>query len=165
MTEPGSEETIMAKTPKPDPKEEALRRHGALNPQADEIRDALFRDDPFFDRRDVVQVKYEMLRRVRRDGEAVTEAASSFGFSRPSFYEARSAFEEGGLSGLLPKKRGPRGGHKLTEEIVEFLRQEREREESISSRLLAELLHQRYGLKVHPRRIDRVLSAQKKKPL
>jgi transposase len=155
----------MAKTPKPDPKEQALREHGALNPQAEEVKDPLFQDDPFFDRRDLLQVKYEMLRRVRVDGNAATEAASAFGFSRPSYYEARSAFEDRGLSGLLPKKRGPHGGHKLTEEIVEFLRQERERDEEMSSKTLAAILQERYGLKVHPRSIDRVLSALKKKRL
>ena len=155
----------MAKKPKPDPKEEALREHGTLNPQAGEVKDPLFEDVPFFDRRDLLQVKYEMLRRVRVDAEAVSAAASSFGFSRPSYYEARSAFEEGGLSGLVPKKRGPQGGHKLTEEIVEVLRRERERDETISSRTLAALVKERYGLRVHPRSIDRVLSAPKKKPL
>lgn len=154
----------MAKTPKPDPKEDTLREHATLNPQADEVEDPLFRDDPFFDRRDLLQVKYEMLRRVRVDGETVSEAARAFGFSRPSYYEARSAFEEGGLPGLLPKKRGPHGGHKLTEEIVEFLRGERRRDESISSTTLAEILQERYGVEVHPRSIDRVLSARKKKP-
>ena len=155
----------MAKPPKRDPKEQALREHGTLNPQAGEVKDPLFHDDPFFDRRDLLQVKYEMLRRVRVDGNAASEAASAFGFSRPSYYEARSAFVERGLSGLLPKKRGPHGGHKLTEEIVEFLRRERERNEKISSKALAVALQERYGLKVHPRSIDRVLSALKKKPL
>ncbi len=154
----------MAKAPRPDPKEEALRKHGALNPQADEVKDPLFQDDPFFDRRDLVQVKYEMLRRVREDGQPVTQAACAFGFSRPSFYETHSAFEGEGLPGLLPRKRGPHGGHKLTEEIVEFLRRERERDETISSKTLAKVLKQRFRLKVHPRSIDRVLKAPKKKP-
>lgn len=154
----------MAKTPEPDPKEETLRKHRTLNRQADEVVDPLFRDDPFFDRRDLLQVKYEMLRRVRVDGETVSEAARAFGFSRPSFYEASSVFEEGGLSGLLPKKRGPHGGYKLSEEIVGFLRRERERDESISSTTLAEIVQERYGVEVHPRSIDRVLSAGEKKP-
>ena len=155
----------MVKRREPDPKEEALKKHGALNPQVEDVRDPLFRQDPFFDPRDLVQVKYEMLRQVGVEGKAVTESASTFGFSRPSFYEARSAFEEGGLSGLLPKKRGPHGGHKLTEEIVEFLRGERERDGTISDKALAELLRERYGLKVHPRTIDRAFKGRKKKPL
>ena len=155
----------MVKRGDPDPKEEALKKHGALNPQAEEVQDPLFHEDPFFDPRDLVQVKYEMLRQVRLDGKAVTDSASSFGFSRPSFYEARSAFEEGGLSGLLPKKRGPHGRHKLTEEVLEFLKGERERDQAISGNALADLLRERYGLKVHPRSIDRALKGRKKKPL
>jgi transposase len=155
----------MVKRREPDPKEETLKKHGALNPQAEEVRDPLFQEDPFFDPRDLVQVKYEMLRQVRLEGKAVTDSASSFGFSRPSFYESRAAFEEGGLSGLLPKKRGPHGGHKLTEEVIEFLKGERERDEAISGKTLADLLRERYGLKVHPRTIDRALKRRKKKPL
>lgn len=155
----------MVKRREPDPKEEALKKHGALNPQAEEVLDPLFHEDPFFDSRDLVQVKYEMLRQVRVEGKAVTDSSSSFGFSRPSFYEARSAFEEGGLSGLLPKKRGPRGGHKLTEDVVEFLKGERERDEAISGKALSDLLRERYGLKVHPRSIERALKGRKKKPL
>jgi transposase len=154
----------VAENPPPDPKEEALRKRRALNPQADEVQDPLFREDPFFDSRDLLQVKYEMLRRVRVDGETVSDAASSFGFSRPSFYESREAFEEGGLAGLLPKKRGPHGGHKLTEEIVEFLCRERERDDTLSAEDLADAVARRYGVKVHPRSIHRVLAARKKKP-
>ena len=59
-----------------------------------------FATDTFFDPRDLVQVKYEMLRRVQSEGHSVTGAATAFGFSRPSFYQALSAFEEGGLAGL-----------------------------------------------------------------
>ena len=55
----------------------------------------------FFDPEDLVQVKYEMLRRVREDGQAVTQASAAFGFSRPSFYEAQVAFERAGLPGLV----------------------------------------------------------------
>jgi transposase len=102
---------------------------------------------------------------VQVDGHSVTQAASASGFSRPSYYEAQSGLREQGLPGLLPKKRGPHGGHKLTEELVELLRKERERDETISSKTLAAMLKERHGLKVHPRSIDRVLSAQKKKLL
>jgi hypothetical protein len=34
--------------------------------------------------RDLVQVKYEMLRRVRVDGHSVSQSATGFGLSRPS---------------------------------------------------------------------------------
>src|SRR5713101_1882440 len=64
-------------------------------------------DSDFFDPHDLLQVKYEMLRRVRRDAVTVSQAARLFGFSRPSFYHARDAFTRGGLGALVPQKRGP----------------------------------------------------------
>ena len=72
-----------------DPKVEALRAERSLNPRPETVTDEEFRSSEFFDARDVVQVKYEMVRRVRVDGEPVSRSAVAFGFSRPSIYEAR----------------------------------------------------------------------------
>ena len=49
-------------------KREALARDGALNPHPEAVRDALFADNPFFDPADLVQVRYEMVRRHEVDG-------------------------------------------------------------------------------------------------
>ena len=93
--------------PKNNPKLEALRQQRALNRRPGKVTDELFAEDSFFDPRDLVQVKYEMLRRVQAEGKSVTDAAAAFGFSRPSFYQAQSAFGQEGLAGLVPQKRGP----------------------------------------------------------
>jgi hypothetical protein len=90
-----------------DPKIRALQQQGTLNPRPKAVRDPLFLQDDFFDPRDLVQVKYEMLRRVRTEGQSVTDAAVSFGFSRPSFYQAQSAFEDDGLAGLVHRPVNP----------------------------------------------------------
>jgi hypothetical protein len=82
-----------------DTKLRTLQQQGTLNPRPTAVRDQLFLEDDFFDARDLVQVKYEMLRRVRTEGKSVTEAATDFGFSRPSFYQAQLAFEQNGLGG------------------------------------------------------------------
>ena len=58
--------------------------------------------------RDLLQVKYEMLRQVRVENQAVSHVAEAFGFSRPSFYLAQAGFAARGLAGLIPQKRGPR---------------------------------------------------------
>jgi hypothetical protein len=108
----------MAKKPKPDPKVLALRQQGALNPHSEQVTDELFLSNDFFDPRDLVQVKYEMLRRVQSDGQQVSRAAATFGFSRPSFYQAQATFEQGGLPALMPHKRGPKEAHKLTPEVL-----------------------------------------------
>ena len=64
-----------------------------------------------------------MLRLVEVDKTPISQAAKAFGFSRPSFYQAQDAFEQAGLAGLLPQKRGPRSGHKLTPELMSFVAQ------------------------------------------
>jgi transposase len=146
-----------------DPKIEALRSEGALYRHADEVTDPAFATHEFFDPRDVVQVKYEMIRRVEVEAQPVAPTAAAFHFSRPSFYQAQRAFQEGGLAGLLPKKRGPRGGHKLTAEIVDFLQALREREPSMRPTEFARQVAARFATTVHPRSIERALTREEKK--
>ena len=108
-----------------DPKVEALRAERSLNPRPDEVSDPSFAASEFFDPRDLVQVKYEMVRQVRVDGQPVSRSAAAFGFSRPSFYQAAAAVDAAGLAGLVPARPGPRRAHKLTDEVVAFARQAR----------------------------------------
>jgi transposase len=146
-----------------DAKLRALQLQGTLNPRPKDVRDELFLQDEFFDARDLVQVKYEMLRRVQSEGKSVTDAAANFGFSRPSFYQALSAFEQDGLAGLAPHKRGPKQAHKLTEEVLSFIGEVRLKEPSVRLPDLVKLIQQRFGTKVHPRSIERSLLRHQKK--
>lgn len=156
----------MAKQTKgPDPKIDALRGQGSLNAHPEGVTDPLFEGSDFFDARDLVQVKYEMLRRVRVDARPITESASAFGFSRPSFYQAQAAFELAGLGGLLPKKHGPQRSHKLSTEVVEFLEQLLHADPSLRPAALADRVLERFARKVHPRSIERALARPKKKTL
>ena len=113
----------MPKPPPDDVKRQSLRQLGTLNPRPQAVTDDLFTDSEFFDPHDLVQVKYEMLRRVEKEGRSISEAATRFGFSRPSFYQAQAAFQAGGLARLVPRKRGPKKPRKLTAEILEFVRE------------------------------------------
>ncbi len=142
---------------------QALRERSSLNPRPERVRDPLFGEEEFFDPRDLVQVKYEMLRRVRREEQTIGQASSDFGFSRPAYYKAQEAFEREGLAGLIPRKRGPRRRHKLREEIVVFLEELQEKEGRTSSPTLVERIEERFGLRVHKRSIERALAAAKKK--
>jgi transposase len=141
-----------------DPKDQALRAERSLNPRPEAVRDERFRASEFFDARDLVQVKYEMVRRVRVDGEAVTRAAGAFGFSRPSFYEAAAALDAGGLAGLVPARPGPRRAHKLTEEVVAFVRERRAAEPALRSVDLVEAIAERFGVRVHRRSVERAIA-------
>jgi transposase len=148
---------------KSDPKVDTLRQQGCLHPHPEDVTDELFAASEFFDPRDLVQVKYEMLRRVRVDGHSVSQSASRFGMSRPSFYQARQAFEEGGLPALLPKKPGPRRAHKLSEEVVAWLREKVSSEPERNPEELVELVEEEFGFSVHRRSIERALARQEKK--
>lgn len=141
---------------------DTLRQQGILNPHPEAVTDHRFQENEFFDARDLVQVKYEMLRRVEVEQDSVSQSAASFGFSRPSFYQAQSAFGQAGLAGLIPQKRGPRRAHKLTAEVMEFIRQSRTAQPSLRGEELAQLVQKRFGVRVHRRSIERSLSPRQK---
>lgn len=140
-----------------DPKEEALRAARALNPRPEAVADPAFAASEFLDPRDLVQVRYEMVRRVRAEGETVSAAAASFGFSRPSWYAAAAALDEGGLPGLLRDRPGPRRAHKLTEEIVAFLTAAVAEDPALRAADLAGRVEESFGVVVHPRSVERAL--------
>ena len=142
-------------------KTDALREEGTLHPAPEKVRDPKFLEGDFFDPRDAVQVKYEMLRRVSVEKASVTDASDEYGVSRPTYYQARAGFEEAGIVGLVPKKRGPRGPHKIQAEVLAFLRAQLVPGEPIRARELARLIHEQFGLDVHPRTIERVVSGKK----
>ena len=68
----------MARARKRDPKSEALAQDGVLNPNPGAVRDLLFTSNPFFDAKDLVQVRYEMVRCHHVDGVAISAAAAIF---------------------------------------------------------------------------------------
>jgi transposase len=146
-----------------DGKLAALRRHHAQHPHPDAVRDPAFTSgDPFFDPRDLVQVRYEMLRRVREEGQSVTGTAAAFGVSRPAFYAAATSFELAGLPGLVPERPGPRRAHKLSDPVVDALAASRAAEPGLTSADLARIAEERFGLVVHRRSVERALARRKR---
>jgi len=143
-------------------KQRRLRQQATLNPRPGAVTHPLFQDSAFFDRHDLLQVKYEMLRLVSVEKRPVSQSAKVFGFSRPSFYQAQAAFAQSGLAGLIPQKPGPRSGHKLTPTVMEFLVQARVAEPSLRAERLASLVKKNFGVQVHPRSIERQFLRQKK---
>jgi transposase len=150
--------------PAPDPKAAALRLSGTLHPHPDQVTAPLFAQHDFFDPRDTLQVKYEMLRSVELDGQSVSYAAQAFGCSRPTFYQALAAFKAEGLTGLLPRKRGPQQAHKLSEEILAFVDQLRQSYGSLTTTQVLQRIQERFDLTVHRRSLERALNRRKKKP-
>ncbi|MHB8341074.1 MAG: helix-turn-helix domain-containing protein [Mycobacteriales bacterium] len=148
----------MARRKAEDRKVTELRAARALNPRPESVRDEAFAASEFLDARDLVQVKYEMVRRARLEGASVAHAAAAFGLSRPSFYAAEHALDTGGLPGLLSAKPGPRGGHKLTAEVVAFATDRRAADPAARLVELVEAIAERFGVRVHPRSLERALA-------
>jgi transposase len=144
---------------------EVLRQQATLHPHPEAVIDPLFQSSEFFDPHDLVQVKYEMLRRVEVEGTPVSQAAPTFGLSRPSFYQAQGAFARSGLPGLIPQKKGPRRAHKLTAEVLEFVTQLQSSQAGLRPKDLAQAIRQEFGVRVHPRSIERALARHQKKRL
>jgi transposase len=147
-----------------DPKVNALRDTRSLNPRAGQVSDEAFSSSEFLDARDLVQVKYEMVRRVRVDGEPVARAAEQFGFSRPSFYGAQAALDQGGLPALVPARPGPRRAHKLSGEVLAFVREQLREDPSLRARDLVGVVAERFGIDVHARSIERALAREGERP-
>jgi len=152
---------VPAKSDSQHPKVRALREEGTLNPAPEKVQDPKFRDSEFFDPRDVVQVKYEMLRRVSVENAPVAHATEEYGVSRPTYYQTKASFDVTGIAGLVPKKRGPRGPHKLQGAVRAFVQSQLVDGEPIRARELAKLIRQKFNLHVHPRTIERAVGLKK----
>jgi transposase len=135
----------------------SLQQYGTLNRRPERVGSELFRQSGFFDSQDLMQVKYEMLRAAEQDRRSVSHVTREFGLCRPAFYHAREDFAKRGLAGLLPRKRGPRAGHKLTPPVLAFLEQltrcgEADDPEQVCARMRVE-----FGIQVHVRTVRRAL--------
>ena len=141
-----------------DGKARELAASRTLNPRPQAVVDEAFRASEFFDARDLVQVKYEMVRRVEADGAAVSATADAFGFSRQSYYSAARALADEGLQGLVPAKPGPRGAHKLTDEVLDHLEALQLADPQLGAAELAAAVQARFGVTVHRRSVQRALA-------
>lgn len=144
-----------------DPKAAALLADGALNASPEKVNDPKFQAGDFFDPRDLVQVRYEMLRRVSVDDLSVTHVSAEYGVSRPTYYQAKASFGEAGLAGLVPKRRGPRGPNKLRGDLLAFVEKRIVPGKPLRARELAELIRKEFSVEVHPRTIERACGRKK----
>ncbi len=96
-----------------------------------------------------------MLRRVSVEKASVVSATEEYGVSRPTYYQTKAGFEEAGIAGLVPKKRGPRGPHKLQGAVLAFIEENLVAGEPVRARQLATQIGEKFHLDVHPRTIER----------
>lgn len=142
-------------------KQEILIANGTFNKNYTKVRASYFVNDDFFDPRDIVQVKYEMLRMAQTSSKSIHEVADEFGFSRAGFYKTKSSFDSMGISALVPDKSGPRKARKLTEEHQLFIDEYLDKNPTASSESISRILHEERGLKISKRTVERYRSHKK----
>ena len=151
----------MVKRTEPDAKHESLAASRTLNPHPQTVAAPVFAGRDFFDPRDLVQVKYEMVRQVEVEQVPASSAAAAFGFSRQSLYTARAVLAEQGVAGLVPGKPGPKQGHKLTEAVVDHLEELVAADPTARAGDLAAAVAERFDVTVHPRSVQRALARRR----
>lgn len=143
----------------PDPKKiVSLRSAGALNRHPEKVRNPQFLENDFFDPHDLIQLKYETIRAVEVEGHSIARAAIDFGLSRPTVYEAKENFRQGGIEGLLGRKRGPKKPRKLTAEVYEYLRQLLAAKPDLKAAKLVHEIRRRFRITLHPRTVEKALA-------
>ena len=143
----------------PDPKKiETLRSAGALNRHPEKVRHPRFLENNFFDPHDLIQLKYETIRAVEVEGHPIARAAVDFGLSRPTVYEAKENFRQGGIEGLLGRKRGPKKPRKLTAEVCEYLRKLLASKPDLKAAELVHEIRRRFRITLHPRTVEKALA-------
>jgi transposase len=148
---------------KSDPKMLELKRTSTLHPHPEAVADPLFQENPFFDARDLMQVRYEMLRRHRAEGIPIRRAATAFGVSRPTFYQAQAMFQHAGLAGLLPQPRGPKEAHKLSAEVLDYVAGLQKDKPELTTVQCVQAVQDRFGITIHRRSLERARLRRKKK--
>lgn len=139
-----------------------LKQEGTLHPNPEKVITDLVEKSPFFNPIDLMQMKYEMLRSVHVDQQSIATAAHTFGLSRVAYYHARNQYQEHGLAGLLPRKRGPKHPHKFTPEIMSFIEEKLATiEQRPDWKLLSRQIEERFGILTHPRSIERSVKLKK----
>ena len=139
-------------------KRENLRQAGILNSKPERIQDSLFLESgDFFDPQDDLQVRYEMLRAHLVDGDNIRAICQRFGVSRQTFYNLQEKFLKGGTAGLLPKRPGPKGPSKLTENVLSFVKERLQTDTSISTPELLAQVHEKFGVSFHRRTLEKLL--------
>ena len=140
---------------------DVLKENGTYNADSASVKAEDFLHGIFFDPNDLVQVKYEMLRSVEKKESSVSEASEKYGLSRQTYYISRSAFENGGLAALLPKKTGPKDGFKLKDEGRKFIDKYLCEHPAATPHEINMAMAAGTGITVHDRTIARYLSKKR----
>jgi len=134
-----------------------LRKEGLINPKPERVTHPLFETHDFFDRLDLPQVRYEMIRMARVEQIPVTDACRLFGFSREYFYRLERQFMSRGYVSLLGSLRGRRPLIALNQEIVNFIVHRKMTKPSLTGEDLRNEIKTTYQVECSRRTVERII--------
>ncbi len=134
-----------------------LRRAHCIHPAPEKVLDERFQEEGgFFDPKDIVQVKYELLRSSIVEGSDVASTCVRFGFSRTTYYKIHVAFLDGGLPYLMGRPRGRPQPIKLNELVLGYLIAEKAKNPTLSASEMVTHVIDRYEVEISVRMIQHV---------
>jgi hypothetical protein len=118
---------------------------GTFNPHPESVSDVLFIANPFL----ILGICSRSVTRCCVD-TAWTKPRLSMWLSTSEFHarlsNSQAAFRKAGLSGLLPRHRGPREAHKLSEEVAEYVRAVRATAPGLTTVACLKALQEKFGI-------------------
>ena len=139
-----------------------LKQFKTLNIHPELVKDELFISNYFFDPNDFMQVKYEMLRHIITDHWSIIKATTNFGISRPTCYKLNNNFQKYGLNALLTNKRGPKTNSKLTPEIIDFIKYQKEKQKLTWNEII-KVIKNTFNVNLHLRTVQQITNLFVKK--
>lgn len=134
-----------------------LIRTRCLNRTPELVQDVRFiKQADFFDSKDIVQVKYELLRRCEVEGNDVASSCLGFGVSRTTYYKVKQAFLRGGLPALMGQPRGRPHPIKVNDVVRGHLIAEKVKNPKFTAREMAAAVKERYHVQLSERMIQYV---------
>lgn len=140
-----------------------LKLQRSFNKNGQKLRDETYLSSDFFDPNDVIQVKYEMLRKVEFEKQPISKVSALFGFSRVAYYKAKKDLKEGGLSNLTNKTMGPKRSHKLNQEILDFVISSRKDDSTLTLKTILDSIKVEFNVVIHRRTLERALAKSESK--
>ena len=122
----------------PDPKATEFARSRTLNPHPESVSDETFVASAFFDPRDLVQVKYEMVRKVQTDGASVQGRRGRLRTLASDLLHGGCGARQEWSGRSAAAKPGPRRAHKLTDEVLDYVVELVAADPRVGSRRLAD---------------------------
>ena len=138
-------------------KEDRLKASNTFNPDYDKISDPKFSIDSIMDPRDLLQVRYELVRSVEYDNTPITHAAEEYGVSERTARRYIQSMKAGGLSALIPGKSGPSGPSVLKQEVCDFIDAYVASHPRASGKKVCDAIAQSMNISVGQRTVERYL--------